>query len=274
MKTKNLAISYIIIVVVGIVAIFPIYWMFVASLQPFAVLFNTPPRMVPISNPITTYLTFLKTSEVSKWILNSLIVSFSATAFATILGIFGGYSISRFEYRGKYLFMFIVLLTQLLPGALLVIPVYVIFSELKLVDTLFSLIIIYSAMTAPISIWFLKGFFDSIPKELEDSALIDGCSRIKTLIKIILPLVSHGILATATYCFIIAYNEYVYAYTLIQSVNIWTSSIGIGSYIGEYATPWDQIMTASIFVTIPVVFLFMFFQKYIVGGLTAGSVKE
>jgi ABC-type glycerol-3-phosphate transport system permease component len=274
MKNKNLVIIYILVIIVCIIAFFPIYWMFTSSLQSFDVLFDSPPTLYPVENIITSYLTFLKTSEVPRWILNSFIVSLTSTLFATILGVFGAYSISRFKYRGKHFFMFLILLTQLLPGALLVIPIYIYFAQLKLIDTLLSLIIIYTAITAPISIWFLKGFFDSISTDLEDAALIDGCSRFATLIKVVLPLVLPGILATATYCFIVSYNEYVFAYTMIQSVNLWTASIGVGSFVGEYAIRWDQIMTASIFVTIPVVFLFMFFQRYIVGGLTAGSIKE
>jgi multiple sugar transport system permease protein len=134
--------------------------------------------------------------------------------------------------------------------------------------------ILYSATTSPISIWFLKGFFDSIPEEIEDAARIDGCNRIWALTRVVLPLISPGIFATATWCFIISYNEYVFAYTLINSKNLWTASVAMGSFVTEYFTPWDEIMTAAVFITIPIVILFMFFQKYLVSGLTAGSVKE
>lgn len=273
MKRKSLIGSYILTIIICAIAFFPIYWLFTTSLQPLDALFKFPPNFLPVNNPIISYFTFLKTSMVPKWILNSIIVSLTSTILATILGVFGAYSISRFKYRGKTFFMFLVLLTQMMPGAFLVIPIYIVFAQLQLVNTLLSLMIIYTATTAPISIWFLKGFFDSIPEDIEEAATIDGCNRLGALTRVILPLLIPGIFATATWCFIISYNEYVFAYTLISSNNLWTVSIGIGSFVGEYYTPWDQIMTASIIVTIPIVILFMFFQKYLVGGLTAGSVK-
>jgi ABC-type glycerol-3-phosphate transport system permease component len=134
--------------------------------------------------------------------------------------------------------------------------------------------IIYTAITVPIGVWFLKGFFDSIPKDLEEAAIIDGCSRVGALIKIVVPLSVPGILATATWSFIVAWDEFLFAYTLIDSEKLWPVSVGLAGYIGQYSTPWNQIMAGAVLGTLPVVIMFMFFQKYLVSGLTAGSVKE
>jgi len=270
---KNKIVSYLLTIISCAVVFFPFYWLIVTSLQPLEVLYQWPPDFLPVNNPITTYLDFLRNSEVAGWILNSVLVSGVATLVSTILGVFGAYSISRFKYRGKVAFIFLILLTQMMPGAFLVIPIYFVFAQMGLVNTLFSLMLIYVALTTPISVWFLKGFFDSIPKEIEEAAIIDGSSRLGLLFRVILPLMSPGIVATATWCFIISYNEYVFAYTLINSNKLWVVSIGIASFIGEYYTDWSQIMTASIIVTVPIVILFMVFQRYLVSGLTAGSVK-
>lgn len=125
----------------------------------------------------------------------------------------------------------------------------------------------------PIGVWFLKGFFDAIPEELEESAIIDGCSSLGVLVKILIPLLKPGIIATATWSFIIAWDEYLFAYTMIESDKLWPVSVALAAYIGQYSTPWNLIMAGAVLATLPVVFLFMFFQRYIVSGLTAGSVK-
>jgi ABC-type glycerol-3-phosphate transport system permease component len=162
----------------------------------------------------------------------------------------------------------------MLPPVFLIIPVYMIFSRVGLINTLLALIIVYTALTVPIGIWFLKGFIDSIPAELEESAIVDGCSKVGALRRILIPLIIPGIVATASWSYIIAWNEYLFAYTLVERGRLWMVSVGLASYIGEYATPWDQIMAGAAIATVPVIVLFMFFQRYIVSGLTAGAVKE
>jgi ABC-type glycerol-3-phosphate transport system permease component len=162
----------------------------------------------------------------------------------------------------------------MLPFVLLIIPLYLVFARLHMNNTLYALMVVYTAITVPIGIWFLKGFFDAIPKDLEDAAVIDGCSRIGALVRIILPLSVPGIIATATWSFIVAWDEFLFAYTLVDSEKMWVVSVGLAAYIGQYSTPWNQIMSGAVMGTIPVVIMFMFFQRYLVSGLTAGSVKQ
>jgi multiple sugar transport system permease protein/raffinose/stachyose/melibiose transport system permease protein len=131
----------------------------------------------------------------------------------------------------------------------------------------------YTAITVPIGLWFLKGFFDAIPIELEDAARIDGCSKLGILLRITLPLCVPGVIATATWSFIITWDEFVFAYTFINSEKLWTVSVGLSSFIGQYSADWGQIMSGAVLATFPIAILFMFFQRYLVSGLTAGAVK-
>jgi ABC-type glycerol-3-phosphate transport system permease component len=266
---------YLILTVFCCVVFFPFYWMITTSLQNFDDLFRYPPKLIPSKEPIGAYAKLIRDeSQILRWLFNSFLVSTVACLFSTLFAIPGAYSISRFRYKGKTFFIFIILLTQMLPPVFLIIPVYIIFSQIGLINTLLALMVIYTTITVPIGVWFLKGFIDSVPEELEESAIVDGCSRIQALRQILLPLIVPGIIATASWSYIIAWNEYLFAFTLAERGNLWVVSVGLAAYIGEYSTPWDQIMGGAAIATLPVVFLFMFFQRYIVSGLTAGAVKE
>ena len=265
---------YLVTILACIIAIFPFYWLFNTSLQPLKNLFSYPPIFLPKSNIIVTYIGYIRESHILIWLRNSFLISAVATFFSTLVAIPAAYSISRFRYKGRASMIFLILLTQMLPFVLLIIPIYLLFAELHLNNTLYALMIIYTAITVPIGIWFLKGFFDAIPKDLEEAAIIDGCTRFGALIKIIVPLSVPGVLATATWSFIVAWDEFLFAYTLIDSEKLWPVSVGLAGYIGQYSTPWNQIMAGAVLGTLPVVVMFMFFQKYLVSGLTAGSVKE
>lgn len=270
-KIKKMA-CYVFVIGVCLVSLFPFYWLLNTSLQPLDTLFQFPPRFFPSITP-AAYLDYIKNSAIMRWMRNSLYVGCISTALSTAFALPAAYSISRFRYRAKPAMIFLVLLTQMLPPVLLSIPIYIIFAKVGLTNTLTVLVIIYTATTMPIGIWFLKGFFDSIPREMEEAAAIDGCSVLKTLFLILLPMLKPGIVATATWSFIIAWDEYLYAYTLVEDNKLWTLSVGLASYMGQYSTPWNEIMMGAVLATLPVVILFMFFQKHLVSGLTAGAVK-
>jgi ABC-type glycerol-3-phosphate transport system permease component len=204
---------------------------------------------------------------------NTLYVGLIATIVSTVLSIPAAYAMSRFRFRGRPILTFLVLFTQMLPAVLLLIPIYIIFARYRLINTLEALIIIDIAITLPIGIWFLRGFFDSLPKELEETARIDGCNVITILIRILLPLLKPGIVATATWSFIIAWDEYLYASTMVDKNALWTISVGLAGYMGQYSTPWNEIMSGAALATLPVLILFGLFQKHLVSGLTGGAVK-
>lgn len=264
--------SYAVVVGICMVSLFPFYWLLNTSLQPLDGLFRYPPSFFPQITPLA-YLDYMLNSSILQWMKNSLCVGVTSTLLSTLFALPAAYSISRFTYRAKPAVIFLVLLTQMLPPVLLSIPIYILFAKLGLTNTLTVLIIIYTATTMPIGIWFLKGFFDSIPREMEEAAAIDGCSVMRTLFLILIPMLKPGMVATATWSFIIAWDEYLYAYTLVENNKLWTLSVGLASYMGQYSTPWNEIMMGAVLATLPVVIMFMFFQKHLVSGLTAGAVK-
>jgi ABC-type glycerol-3-phosphate transport system permease component len=204
---------------------------------------------------------------------NSLMVSVVSSTASVLLGLWGGYALSRFRFRGRALVGFLILLTQMLPGSLIIIPLYMILTDLKLSNSLWGLTLIYMSFNTPFSIWMLKGFVEGIPKDLEEQGLIDGCSRMGALARITLPLMVPGIVATFIFGFIAAWGEYVFALTLLDSVTEWTYAVGVASLKGEYMVTWNEIMSASFVSTLPVLLLFLFMQRYLLAGLTAGGVK-
>jgi ABC-type glycerol-3-phosphate transport system permease component len=265
--------SYLPLVLTCIISLFPFYWLINTSLQPLETLFVWPPKMIPSLDPIRSYFNYVKTSDIVQWLLNTLYVSGVSTLVSTVAAIPAAYAISRFRFRGRALATFMVLFTQMLPPVLLVIPIFIIFSRMDLTNSLIGLILVNIAITMPIGVWFLRGFFDTLPVELEESAVIDGCGVMGVLTKVLLPLLKPGLVATATWSFIIAWDEYLYAYTLLESKQLWTASVGLASYMGQYSTPWNEIMTGAALTTLPVLIIFAFFQKHLVGGLTGGAVK-
>lgn len=265
--------TYIPLLLACAISLFPFYWLINTSLQPIETLFVWPPKAFPTLSPLSTYWNYFTKSNISRWMLNSLYVGGVATLVSTVCAIPAAYAISRFRFKGRSFSIFMVLFTQMLPPVLLVIPIYIIFARAGLTNTLEALIFINIATTLPIGVWFLKGFFDSLPREVEESAIIDGCGVLGVMIRVLLPILKPGIVATATWSFIIAWDEYLYAYTLIENNQLWTVSVGLASYMGQYSTPWNEIMSGAAIATLPVLVLFALFQKHLVGGLTGGAVK-
>jgi ABC-type glycerol-3-phosphate transport system permease component len=189
------------------------------------------------------------------------------------LGALGGYALSRFRFKGSEGAGYLILVTQMLPTTLTVIPIYLIFKSLALLDTRTGLVIAYTTFALPYCLWMMKGFFDTIPRDIEEAAQMDGCSRVSSLFRVVLPLSIPGLVATSLFAFILAWDEYLFGITLLRSAETRTIAVGIATFIGEYGTPWDLIMTTSVIATIPVLLMFLFLQRYLLQGLTAGAVK-
>jgi len=255
---------------------FPVYWMFASAVQEESAIFTYPPTLVPLKSftlePLYRVF-FLEKKPMARWLWNSLLVSVLSSTASVLLGLWGGYALSRFRFRGRTLAGFLILLTQMLPGSLIIIPLYMILTDLSLGNSLWGLTLTYMSFNIPFSIWMLKSFVEGIPKELEEQGLIDGCSRLGALGRITLPLMVPGLVATFIFGFIAAWGEYVFALTLLDSVNEWTYAVGVASLKGEYMVHWNEIMSASFISTLPVLLLFLFMQRYILAGLTAGGIK-
>jgi multiple sugar transport system permease protein len=200
-------------------------------------------------------------------------VALVTMAIAVPIASLAGYAMSRFAYRGVSETGFLLLVARMLPASLLIIPLYIIFARLGLINNYLSLVIANTTFVVPFGAWMMKGFFDSIPRELEDAAMIDGSSAFGALVRVVLPLSFPGLAATTIYCAILTWGEFVFATTLLSGESRWTGPIGIASFNQQYLVSWSDIMAASLIFVIPVLVLFAFLERYLVQGLAASGVK-
>jgi len=268
----NKFILLVVVIAIAAIVAFPYYWMIVSSLESGSI-FQWPPRLFPSSVSFEAYQEVFQERPVATWIRNSAFVSLSAAFLSAVIAINAGYSLSRFRNRTNTLFGLIILLTQMLPATLLVIPFYVIYRQLNLLNTLFGVALADVVFVLPLAIWLMKGFFDSIPSDLEEQAQVDGCTRMGAFYRIALPLALPGVIVVTVFSFMAGWDEYFFARTLISSENNWVLSVGLTSFKGQYATDWDGIMAAAAVFTLPPAILFLFVQRYLIQGLTGGAVK-
>ncbi|MHB1134159.1 MAG: carbohydrate ABC transporter permease [Chloroflexota bacterium] len=264
---------YLTVGAVCAVVFFPVYWMLLTSVRPtrFAIAF--PPSFLPEEIGWQVYVTLFQTVPILNWLRNSAIVSFGTTLLTLAVCVLAAYAFSCLRFRGRSLFGFSLLTTQMLPEALLVIPVFVIFRQLNLLDSLQGLILVDTAHAVPIAVWVLKGYFDSIPTEILEAAEVDGCTRLGVLARIILPLSAPAIVTVGVIAFFDGWNEYMYASTFITTKDLFVTTVGLAGFIGELATPVEVVLAgATIFAIAPVLF-YSLMQRYIVSGLTSGAVK-
>ena len=261
------------VILVCVLVLFPVYWMLVTSIRPTRFSISYPPALWPEEFRWTAYLELFRTIPVATWLRNTFSVSLGTTIVCLALSIIGGYALSRFRWRGRGLFGFALLSTQMLPEALLVIPIFIIFRQIGLIDTLLGLVVADAAFVVPVGVWILKGFFDTIPQEVCEAALVDGCTPLGVLWRIILPLSLPALVAVSVVAFFEGWNEYLFASTFITSSELRVASIGLASFIGELATPVELVLAcATVFTIAPVVF-YIAMQRHIVSGLTGGAVK-
>jgi arabinogalactan oligomer/maltooligosaccharide transport system permease protein len=206
-------------------------------------------------------------------LLNSVVVSIATTLLGIFLATTAAYAFSRFEFPGKRTGLMAFLVSQMFPGVLMMIPLYVIMQSLGMLDSKFGLILVYSTTAIPFCVWMLKGYFDTIPKELEESAIIDGASRLTVFVKIMLPLARPAIAITALFSFMTAWNEFVLAYTFMNDELAYTLPVTINGFVDAKKIEWGLFAASSVLVSIPIMALFYALQKNLVGGLTAGGVK-
>ena len=256
-----------------VVAAFPLYWMLVTSLTPSAELFAERPRMLPTLDQFSVYKEVFSTIPVGTWLTNSVIVATGTMVLSIALAILPAYALSRFRFRGKGLFGFTLFATQMLPEAMLVVPLYAIFAELSLLNKLAGLILANAAFTVPVITWILKGAVDGVPIDVEEAARVDGCSQIDIVLSVVIPLIAPTLAAAGVIAFFHGWNEYVFAQTLISSQELRTASVGLAGFVGELSTPVHSVMAVGLIYTLPAVVLYLFVQRYVVSGMTAGSVK-
>ena len=222
---------------------------------------------------LKSYFVLLGETDFLKWTFNSLLVSFVVTLTGVALASTSAYALSRFEFKGRQFGMIALLTTQMFPATMLLLPFFILLSKLSLINSYLGLIIIYSSTALPFCIWQIKGFYDTIPPSLEESACMDGCNRFQAFYKIILPLSSPALVITALFSFMSSWSEYVVAAIILQDPDLYTLPLGLKSFQASLSTQWGLYAAGAILVSIPVVILFISLAKYLVSGLTLGSVK-
>lgn len=254
-------------------ALLPIYWTIKISVTPQDLLYSEGIRLWPSRMTLANYESVLAATDFPRYFLNSILVSVTTAVIVTAVASFAGYALSRFRFRGKALVSLVLLLTQTFPLVMVIPPIYRIMGQLGLTDSLYGLIIIYTAFNIAFATFLMQSFLDGVPKDLEEAAMIDGCTRFTALRRVILPLTLPGMGATVAFVFTAAWSELLFALMLINSESQKTFSVGLLTFVGKFAVDWGQMMAASVLALIPVCLFFFFLQRYLVTGLTAGAVK-
>ncbi|CAH1671265.1 MAG: carbohydrate ABC transporter permease [Chelatococcus sp.] len=273
-RSSRQALLYLGVVLTCGVLLFPIYWLVVTALSPADSLHHLPPKFWPDVPQWGIFREIIEQRPIPLWLGNSILAALGSVGISMFVSVFAGYSLSRFRLRGGPSLGLFILTAKMLPATLLVIPLFGIFRQLGLIGSLWSIILAHATLIVPFSTWMLKGYFDTIPRELEQAAMVDGCSPLGAMFRVILPVATPGLAATALYGFVLSWSDYAYARTfLTNSQTNWTANLGITTMKGEYITNWNQISAAAVLVALPIIVIYLFLERYLVGGLTAGAEK-
>lgn len=261
------------VVALVLFSLFPVAWMVSTSIKDFSEVFRTPPDWIPSKPTLAPYVEAWGLMSLARQFWNSFVISVSTTLLACALALLAGYGFSRFRFRGHGLLMKFVLICQMLPAALLIVPYYILMSRLHLVNTYPALVLAFTSFALPFSVYMLRGYFDSIPRELDEAAMVDGCGRVAALVRVVLPVSAPGVAATLIFTWLLAWNQYLFALTLATNESMFTVPVGIAASISEFNIPWNRLMAASVMGSLPTIILYAFLQRYLVQGLSAGAVK-
>ncbi|MCZ4299702.1 MULTISPECIES: carbohydrate ABC transporter permease [Microbacterium] len=252
----------------------PVLWMLSSSFKSNTQIFELPPRLVTDTFSFDAYIAIFTNPETMRFFLNSYIVAGSVTILTLIVAIQAAYAFSRFEFRGKRILNVVIVSVQAVPPITLLIPYFGLMVALGLYNSYAGLILTYMVFTLPYAIIMMTGYFNTLPKELDEAVRVDGAGSMTALWRILVPISVPGIVSVGIYTFMIAWNEYLFALTLTRTIDMRTVPIGIQLLMGQHSYEWNQIMAMSVLGSIPVLILFLFFQRYFISGLTAGSVKS
>lgn len=257
-----------------LLVICPIYWMVITSFKINQEIVNAQhityfPEVFTLDN----YKSLFNMLDYGGFLKNSVTITLATAICVVILSILGGYGLARFKFKGKAAVLLFFLITQMIPGILVIIPLYVVFSKAGLINTHFTLFVFYLITNLPFCVITMRSFFERIPYVLEEAAYVDGCSRLASLIKIILPVMFPGIVAVFVFAFIGAWNELIAGTIFLNTPDKWTIPVGLKSLIGKYSVQWGALMAGGVLALLPTAIMFIFVQKYVVEGLTSGAVK-
>jgi multiple sugar transport system permease protein len=252
---------------------FPIYWMATTALSLNSELYNTGQVPWPQIGNLPSMIAGLVELPLVRWLINTGVVAVGTTTLSLALGVLAGYALSRFRFYGKGILGFLMFMTQVVPEALILVPLYAMFITLGLLNSLFGLVLANVGFSLPVAAFIIKGAIDAVPYEIEESAVIDNCPRISVLTMIVLPIIAPSLAAAAVISFFAGWNEYLFAATFLMDRELWPASVGLASFIGQYETPLSAVMGAALIFSLPAVVFFLLIQRKIVAGITAGAVK-
>jgi multiple sugar transport system permease protein len=269
---ENLLLLVLLMVIV-VILLFPIYWTLNSSVSSSQIILSKNPSLFPMQIDFSAYQKVIERKPIFLWFFNTLLVSLGATALSFVCSFLAGYSLSRFKTYGQQIMGYVLLLNRMVPGALLVIPIYMVFSKLRMINSYQAIIIMNLESIIPFATWMMKGFFDSLPRQLEEAALIDGCGWFSAFTRVVMPLTLPGIAAVTIYSFILCWNEFLYARTLVYNPSKWLFTVGLSSFVGEHSIDWSQIMAGGIYFILPLIVFFILLEPFLISGLSSGSVK-
>jgi multiple sugar transport system permease protein len=267
------SLSYGVLIALAIVVLFPFYWMTITSFKTEEQMRSIVSMFWPRPFAVENYQQLLAKTEFAAWYGNSVFVAVSSTLLATAVGTIGAYALARLKFLGRGFMASATLITYLVPPSILFIPLYKQMQGLGMANSLAGLIAAYPSFTVPFVTWLLMGYFESIPEELEEAAMIDGATRFGAFYRVVLPLSAPGVLAAGLYAFTQAWNEFLYALVFITDGRLRTLPVGLASFITGDVYGWGYLMSGAVLTTLPVIAAYIYLQKYMVEGLTAGSVK-
>jgi multiple sugar transport system permease protein len=267
------AIWFLIAVLMLIPTLFPALWIILSSVKTSAETHTFPPTFLASEFSLEAYRAVFGRGNFLHYMFNALVVALATTALGVLVAAWSGYGFARYNFRGKGLALAFIIAAQSFPRVLLIIPYFQAMTALRLTDTYVALILAYSTFIQPLCLWMLKSYIEQIPRELDEAALLDGCSHYGVFWRVIVPTIRPALGATAMLAFLTAWNEYEFALVLTSSERVRTISVAVAYFLGEFTTEWNNIMAASAVATIPVIIVFFFFQKQLVSGLTGGALK-
>jgi len=271
-KIKSILLHLLLIIAV-IITTYPLIRIFSVSIRPGDRIISTDLSIIPKGATFISYIKLFKETYFIRWIFNSLIITLSTSLIGVILASSAAYSFSRYKFFGRKIGLYILLFTQMVPAGMLILPLYLMIMKLNLINTYLGMIIAYSVSSLPFSIWILKGYYDTIPRSLEEAAMVDGASEIYAFYKIILPLSTPALSIAFLFNFTMAWNEYLVARVILYNPKSYTWTLGLFELQGQFITQWGMFAAGSIIITIPVLLIFLYSSKWLVSGLTLGSVK-
>jgi multiple sugar transport system permease protein len=271
-RTKR-ALRYAVIVIVCIVALFPIYWMFLSAVQPSQYELTWPPSLFFRGFEWSSFTSLFDTNPIAKWLLHSATASLVCVGITLVFAIPGAYLLSRLRWRGVSAFGFLLLFTQLMPGAMILVPELQLFRRLNLTENLYALGVLYAAFNIPLGCWILKSSFDTVPKDIIDASLVDGAGKIRALTRILLPISLPGVVAVAIVAFFGSWNDYIFASAFITNNNNYTAGLGLATFITDQVVHVNQLEAAGVVFSALPILLYVLVQRHVVRGLTAGAVK-